>query len=54
MKQIERPIMRETDIVVTPGTYIGKKFVRNYGLDGTDNTINDWLGIIYGRIKVTK
>lgn len=51
-KQIARPTLRESGIVLTPESKIGKRAVRNYGLDGQDNTINDWLGIIYGRLKV--
>lgn len=60
IKQVAKPIIKstgaETDIEsIDLGfkTGIGRKIERTYGLDGIDPTINDWLGIVFNRIKIT-
>lgn len=60
VKQIAKPVIKstgaETDIEsIDLGfkTGIGGKIERTWGLDGIDPTINDWLGIVFNRIKIT-
>lgn len=60
VKQIAKPIIKstgaETDIESLDlgfKTGIGGKIERTWGLDGIDPTINDWLGIVFNRIKIT-
>lgn len=60
VKQVAKPIIKstgaETDIEsIDLGfkTGIGGKIERTWGLDGIDPTINDWLGIVFNRIKIT-
>lgn len=60
VKQVAKPVIKstgaETDIEsIDLGfkTGIGGKIERTWGLDGIDPTINDWLGIVFNRIKIT-
>ena len=60
VKQAAKPVIKstgaETDIEsIDLGfkTGIGGKIERTWGLDGIDPTINDWLGIVFNRIKIT-
>lgn len=59
VKQIAKPVIKSTgletdlesiDLGVKTG--IGRKIERTWGLDGIDPTINDWLGIVFNRLKV--
>lgn len=52
-RQIAKPIIRETDTTIDAKSRIGRKFARRWGLDDSENTINDYIGLIMNRIKVT-
>lgn len=59
VKQVAKPIIKSTGVkkdleTIDLGikTGIGRKIERTWGLDGIDPTMNDWLGIVFNRLKV--
>lgn len=53
-RQIMKPIIRETGLSIDANTNLGRKFARRWGLDESENTVNDFIGLLFNRIKVTE
>ena len=53
-RQIAKPIIRGTGLSIDANTNLGRKFARRWGLDESENTVNDFIGLLFNRIKVTK
>lgn len=53
-RQIAKPIIRETGMSIDANTNLGRKFARRWGLDESENTVNDFIGLLFNRIKITE
>ncbi len=53
-RQIAKPIIRETGLSIDANTNLGRKFARRWGLDESENTVNDFIGLLFNRIKITE
>lgn len=53
-RQIAKPIIRETGLSIDANSTLGRKFARRWGLDETENTVNDFVGLLFNRIKITE
>lgn len=53
-RQIAKPIVRETGLSIDANTNLGRKFARRWGLDESENTVNDFIGLLFNRIKITE
>lgn len=54
VRQITKPIIRETGASIDAETNLGRKFARRWGLDESENTVNDFIGLLFNRIKITE
>lgn len=53
-RQTTKPIIRETGLSIDANTNLGRKFARRWGLDESENTVNDFIGLLFNRIKITE
>lgn len=54
VRQIAKPIIRETGLSIDTNKNLGRKFARRWGLDESENTVNDFIGLLFNRIKITE
>ena len=49
---LTRPIVRETGLELSTYGKIGSRFAKRLGLDGRENTINDWIHMLASFVSV--